>query len=389
MFGRKKTQSVPVTITHADTNTIRHFSRVFFLLLLLFPSVKTGMVGAAENKSTVPLKVGFVYTGSATDCGWNNAHEVGRQYLESAMHGSVITTRAENIPENSNCERVMEKMIAQGNKVIFATAYGFLEPSLRVASRHPDVLFMECERPTPPGQKNVGSYYASGYENFYAAGVVSGKMTRTNKLGYVAGHPIPAILWCINAFTLGARSVNTKATVHVVWINTWEDPAMESEAAKGLIERGCDVLISNLNTSITVAKTAEKARAYSVGSNFDLHTAVPNGWLTGQSWNWGPLYVKIVQSIKSNSWKPENLRYGLKDGYSILDPFGKSVPKPLQAEALKLNEQLKQHKMEIFSPPVKDRDGNIKLSAGQAADPAWFESMNWFVPGVQGTLPKK
>jgi len=367
-----------------------------FLLLLLFSVALFGLfgitnvAGATENKSAVPLKVGFIYTGSATDFGWNNEHDIGRRYLESAMKGSVVTTCAESIPENSDCERVMEKMISQGNKVIFATAYGFLEPTQRVASRHPDVRFMHCGRLVPSGQGNIGSYFSSDYyEILYAAGIVAGKMTRTNNLGYIGGHPIPALFWCINAFTLGARSVNPKATVHVVWINTWEDPTLESEAARGLIESGCDVLNSSLNTSLTVARTAEKAHVFSVGTNFDLHALVPNGWLTGQGWNWGPLYVKIIKSIQNDTWKPANLRYGLQDGCSVLAPFGKSVPRPLQAQAIRAIEQLKQHQKAVFSPPLKDRDGGIRLAAGQVADQAWFENMNWFVPGVDGSLPKK
>lgn len=363
-------------------------------LLLLAVTVSlfaSSTVYGQEQKSATPVKVGFLYTGSASDSGWNNAHDLGRRYLESAMKGAVITTCAENIPENASCERVMEKMIAQGNKIIFVTSYGFLEPALRVAARHPDVRFMHCGRPIPQnGPKNVGSYFSSEYyESLYAAGIVAAKTTKTNKLGYVGGHPIPALLWCINAFTLGARSVNPKVTVNVVWINSWEDPAMEAEAARGLIERGCDVLASNLNTSLTVCKTAEKNKVYSVGTNFDLHPLVPNGWLTGQSWNWGPLYVKIVKSIQNNTWKAEDLRYGIEAGYAVLAPFGKSVPKPLQAEALAAMEQLKQHKLDMFAAPVKDRDGNIKLALGKKADKKWFESMDWFVQGIQGTLPKK
>ncbi len=142
-----------------------------------------------------PLKVGFLYTGSASDFGWNNAHELGRKYLDTKLKGSVITSFAENIPENSDSERVMEKMIARGNRLIFATSYGFLEPMLRVADRHPDLRFMHCGRPIPPGHKNVGSYFSSAYyETLYVAGMVAGKMTKTNQIGYIGGYPIPALL---------------------------------------------------------------------------------------------------------------------------------------------------------------------------------------------------
>lgn len=350
------------------------------------------IVGAPKAlcQSAAALKVGFIYTGSTSDCGWNNAHEMGRLYLEKNMKGLVQTTRAENIPENASCERVMEKMIAQGNKLIFVTSYGFLEPALRVAKRHADVRFMHCGRAIPKGStKNIGSYFTSEYyECLYAAGVVAGKTTRTNKLAFIGGYPIPALLWCINAFTLGARSVNPKATVQVVWINSWEDPAAEAEAARGLIERGCDVLASSLNTSLTVCRTAEKAGVYSVGVSYDLHNQVPGGWLTGQAFNWGPIYVKVAQSIIDRSWQPGDLRYSMKDGYSVLAPFGKTVAAPLRKQALDTVASLKAGKLKIFAPGLKDREGKVRLPEGKTADQGWLEGMNFFVPGVSGVLPK-
>lgn len=340
-----------------------------------------------------PLKVGFIYTGSASDFGWNNAHELGRRYLESTMKGRVVTTMAEKVPENSDCERVMEKMIAQGNKLIFATAYGFLEPMQRVAKRHPDVKFMHCGRLVPTGNegnKNIGSYFTSDYyQIMYVAGIVAGKTTKTNKLGYVGGHPIPALLWCINAFALGARSVNPKATVHVVWINSWEDPALEAEASRGLIEKGCDVLTSNLNTSVTVARTAQNAGKYCIGTNFDLGKVVPKAWLTGQDFNWGPLYVLVVKSVQENFWKAENLRYSLKDGFAVLAPFGEAVSPALRKEALSILDKLKEKKLSVYAAPLKDREGRLRLSTGQMPDNRWLESMDWFVSGVEGNLPKK
>lgn len=359
-------------------------------LLLLIAVMQLLSVNNEAHAGEPPLKVGFVYSGSAGDYGWNNAHDAGRKYLEQSMKGAVITAYAERVPESSECERVMEKMVAQGNKLIFATSYGFLEPMLRVAKRHPDVRFMHCGRLVPKGVANVGSYFSSDYyEILYAAGVVAGKMTKANKLGYVGGYPIPALMWCMNAFTLGARSVNPKVTVHVIWTNSWEDPSLEAEATRGLIERGCDVMCSNLNTSMTVARTAEKAGVYSVATNYDLHSAVPKGWLTGQFWNWGPLYVEIAKSVNNKQWKPQDLRYTLKSGYSALAPMGASVPPPLQKQALLTTEQLKTGKASVFAAPLKDRDGKVRLAPNQSVDQEWLESMNWFVPGVQGSLPMK
>jgi basic membrane protein A len=361
--------------------------RNLFVLAALLAFVFALDAQAVEADVKQPIKVGFIYVGSASDLGWNNAHDQGRQYLEAAMPGQVITTRVENVPENSDAERVMEKLIAQGNKVIFATAYGQLEPELRVASRHPEVYFMHCGRPVP-SLKNVGSYFGPYYEPFYVAGMLAGTMSKTGNVGYVGAHPIPALLWCINALTLGARSVNPNVKVHVVWTNSWLDPAMEAEASRGLLERGNDVLASNLDTSIVVAKTAEKAKAYAVGANYDINQYVPNSWLTGQSWNWGPLYVKIVQSIQEHRFKPGNLRYSLKDGYVALASFGRSVPKPLQADASRLMASIKNGEP-VFKPGLTDRDGKVRLTSGQHPTEEWLDKMDWFVEGVDGQLPKK
>ena len=197
----------------------------------------TATPAAVDN--TQPLKIGFITVGPVTDWGYNYAHDQGRKFIEKSMAGQVQTAIVEKIPENADVERVMEKMVASGTKLIFATSYGYLESILRVAARHPDVIFESCGRDIPDGIKNVGSYFAKQYEPVYVAGVVAGRMTKTNKLGFIAAHPIPQTLQNINAFTLGARSVNPKVSTRVVWTNSWSDPAVEVEATKGLIESGC------------------------------------------------------------------------------------------------------------------------------------------------------
>ncbi len=385
---------MPSKVRAVSTSQPRNLLRLAFHTLIsvvLVESVSlpcaTVALAADDGK---PLRVGFVYAGASIDAGWNHAHDVGRLQMEKDLKGHVITTKVENVPESAACERVMEKMIAQGNKLIFATSYGYLEPMLRVAKRHPDVRFMHCGRPVPPS-KNVGSYFSSGYYKCnYAAGVVAGRMTKTNKLGYVGGHPIAALLWSMNAFVLGAKSVNPKAKLQVVWINSWEDPAMESESARGLIENGCDVLNSNLNTSMTVCRVAEKSKKYSCATNLATGTIlVKQGWLTGQAWNWGPMYVRVARSVIDQTWKPGDQRYGLEEGYATLAPFGDAVPKAVKDEALAVMSKLKADKLDVFSAPLKDRDGKVRLPAGAKGTAQWLDNMDFFVTGVEGTLPKK
>ena len=353
----------------------------FCLVLLL----SAGIPVISAERAVKPLKVGFVMVGPVSDYGYNYAHDQGRLYLQSHLL-NVQTTVAEKVPESAEAERVMEKMIAQGNHLIFSTSYGYLEPAERVAKRHPDVTFMQTWRPSQ--LKNVGCYAAYQYEPLYAVGMVAGKMTKKNSIGFVCAHPVPVLLQNINAFTLGARSVNPKVKVHVVWTNSWSDPPTEAEATKGLIESGVDILGCVLDSPLTVAKTAEQNHIMVVGTQADLQKIAPNFWLTGSRWNWDMTYYKIAKSVQDGTWKPETRWLGMKDGAVELCSFGKLVPQPLQKEAASAAEQIKQGKRIIFRGPLKDRDGKQRLSAGQVADPDALSEMGWFVEGIDGTLPR-
>jgi basic membrane protein A len=356
-------------------------------LLAYCPCLVKTVVAAETGNQT--LKVGFIMVESVADCGWNYAHNQGRLYLESHMPGQVKTTFAENVPESSEVERVMEKMIDQGNKLIFATSYGYLEPALRVAARHPDVVIMECGRFNSQPIKNVGTYAITYYDPMYAVGIVAGRMTKKNEIGYVGGHPVPPLILNLNAFTLGAQSVNPKVKVHVVWTNSWHDPPTEAEAAKGLIDNGVDTIVGHMDSAITVVQTAEKNHLYSIGQHADAHRLAPKGWLTGPCWDWGPIYVRISKSVIDHTWKTGNQRYGAKDGAAKLASFGPAVPKAVQQEAAALLEKTAKGKFVIFKGPMKDRDGNMRIPPGKVADNSFLENLDWVVPGIEGSIPKK
>lgn len=349
------------------------------------------MPAVAANKPGQPLKIGFLMVGPVADAGWNAGHDLGRQYMEKQLQGQITTTVAENIPESAEVERVMEKMIAQGNRLIFATSYGYLEPALRVAKRHPDCIVMHCGRDNPKKIPNVGSYGIDFGDHFfatYASGLTAGRMTRSNKIGYVAAHPVPPLLLALNAFAMGARSVNPKATVYVVWTNNWSDPVTEAEAAKGLIDRGCDVLAAHLDSTITVAQTAEKHHLYACGYHHDIGYVCPKGWLTGQRWDWGPLYCTIAKSILNHTWKPGNLPHSQADAYGKLSSFGKAVPAPVQAEAKARLADLQAGKLVLFKGPMKDRQGKERIPAGKILTNDELGRMDWWVAGIEGNLPK-
>ncbi len=365
---------------------MKGFKITILVLALLFLGLNVSYSWATSQKNV--LKVGFITIGPVNDWGYNYAHDQGRKYLQSALPGQVETTIVEKVPENAEAERVMEKMIANGVRLIFPTSYGHFEPALRVAKRHPDVFFESCGRVVPNNIKNMATYFPRQYEPMYVAGIVAGRMTRKNSIGFIVAHTIPQVLQNVNAFTLGLRSVNPTAKVHIVCTNSWSDPPTEAEAAKGLIESGVDVLTMHLDSPITVVDTAEKYGVMTVGYHADLKQRAPKGWLTGEMWNWGPLYVAITKSVLNHTWKAGNFRYGMREGYSKLSSFGSKVPPRVELEALKAVSNLQDGSLVIFKGPIIDRDGKERIAKDKIADLQTVETMNWLVPGVEGVLEK-
>lgn len=347
---------------------------------------KTSSSLAAENPT--PLKIGFITVGPIDDWGYNYSHNQGRLFLEAALGKQVKTTIVDKIPESPVVGQVMEKMIASGVKLIFSTSYGYMEQALLVAAKHPDVLIEQCSRPSPPGVKNLAAYFGKQYEALYISGVVAGRMTKTNTLGFVASIPLPYVIQNINAFALGARSVNPNAKVKVLWIYAWTDPAAEAEVSTELIKQGADVLAISLDTPLTVLKTAEKAGLMTVGYQTDASRFAPKGWLTGHMWNWGPLYVKIAKEVIEKRWTPDFYRYGLKDGCATIAPFGKAVPKSVRDEALAVKEKIISGQLTVFQGPLTDRSGQVRLRESKLFDEKAIDKMKWFVPGVEGDIPR-
>ena len=332
------------------------------------------------------LKIGVITVGPVADYGYNYCHNLARLYVQSHLP-DVQTTLVEKVPESAEVERVMEKMIAQGNRLNFSTSYGYLEPAERVAKRHPDVIIMQTWRPS--AIKNLGMFAAYKYQALYAVGVVVGRMTKKNQIGLVCAHPVPTLLQDINAFTLGARSVNPKVKVHVVWTNSWSDPPTEAEATKGLIEQGMDVIGCILDGPLTVTQAAEKNHVMVFGAQADLNKFAPEGWLTGSRWNWTNIYLQIAKSVQEGTWKKECYWLGMKDNAVDLCSFGKLVPREVQIEAISVAAKIKNGKFMIFKGPLKDRDGKIRLAAGKLPDAQWLSQMNFFVDGVEGNLTVK
>jgi len=345
----------------------------------------------ARSENEAPLKVGFIMVGPVNDYGWNQAHYQGCEYLGKTLKGKVETTYVEKIPESSDVERVLEKMISQGAKLIFATSYGYLEPAIRVASKHPEVIIMHCgNRSRLQKIANVGTYFGSQYEAAYVVGTVAGRMTKNNNIGCVEPHPVPQILEKLNSFMLGVHSVNPAAKVHIVWINNWTDPPTEAEATQSLIDQGSDLVASgDLDSPLTVVHTTEQKKIHTLTWNgSDMNSQAPNSWLVSTYWNWGPYYVKVTQSVLNKTWKAQDERYGLKDGYLKLSSFGKSVPDTVQKQTTDLFNKMSDGKIIIFKGPLMDRDGKMRIPDGKIPEKSELEKMNWVVPGIEGSIPK-
>jgi basic membrane protein A and related proteins len=334
-----------------------------------------------------PLKIGFLFVGPISDMGWNYEQNRGRQYVESHLGKNVETTFAENVGESAEAERVMEKMIAQGAKLIIASSFGYLEPVMRCAKKHPNVVFMQLNR--VGDAPNVGTYVSRHCEPMYLAGIAAGRMTKVNKIGFVASHPVPSTFQTLDGLVLGIHSVNPKAKVNVVWTNQWIDPPTEAEAAKGLIEMGVDVLGFDQSDSTTIVKSAEKSKVFVVGNYSDAHQLAPKEWITGNCFNWGPYYTQVAQQVIDHKWHKSVDLCDLKSGAVKLSEFGPAVPKAVRDEVLQVKHKLETGQLEILQGPIKDRDGKVRLAAGQKADSKWLEDLNFLVPGIEGPLPNK
>lgn len=362
------------------------------LALLLFTAVAlTGCGGsekaATENKTKEPekLKVAFIYVGPVGDAGWTYAHDEGRKYIQKTMPNVDATTYIESVPENmADCERVLEDLVQKGNKVIFATSFGFMDAVIKVAERHPDVTFMHCSGYKTA--KNAGTYFGRDYQARYLAGIVAAKNSKTGNLGYVAAMPIPEVIRGINAYTLGARSVNPKAQVRVVWTNTWYNPATEKEAAKSLLEQGVDVMAQHQDTPGPVQAAADAGKL-AMGYNSDMRSFAPNAVMTGPVWNWGPYYVKVVQSVIDKTWTNEQYWGPLKDGIIDLGPYGPMVTKDVQDLVAAKKLEIVNGQLEVFKGPLKDNTGTEKVAAGKAMSDKEMLEFNWFVEGVVGKIP--
>ena len=333
-----------------------------------------------------PIKVGYLYVSPIGDAGWTFQHDLGRREMEKALAGKVTTKYVENVAEGADAERVIRELATSGHQVIFATSFGYMNYMEKVSKQYPKITFMHATGyKTGP---NFGIYNARFYEGRYLTGVIGGKMTKSNVLGYVAAFPIPEVLQGINAFAKGARSVNPKAEVRVIWTNSWYDPGKEREAANTLIAQGADVLTHHTD-STAVVQTAEEKGKYAFGYHSDMSKYGPKAHLTASTHNWGDFYTKTVSDVLAGTWKTTNVWGGMKEGMVKLAPLNPAIPADVKAMVATLEGDLKSGKLHPFAGPMKDQDGKERVAAGKALSDEELGKMDYYAEGVGSKLPKK
>jgi basic membrane protein A and related proteins len=336
-------------------------------------------VHAAEK-----LKVGFVYFGPIGDLGWTYQHDLGRKAMEKAVGDKVETTYIENIPESADAERVMEQLVHTGHKLIFSTSFGYMDFTLNVANKYPNVFFENCAG--YKRAKNMSSYDRRDYEGRYVTGQIAAKMTNTGVLGYIVPFPIPPVISSINAMMLGAQSVRPDIKVKIIWVNTWFDPGKEADAAKVLVDQGADILIQHTD-SPAPTQIAEQRGVHSFGADTDMIKFGPHAQLTSETDSWGGYYARRAQAVLDGTWKSEDTYGGLDSGMVAMAPYT-NMPDDVKKMATDTEAAIASGKLNVFKCPITNQDGKtVECKGGDHLDVAQVRSMNWYVNGIDDKLP--
>jgi basic membrane protein A and related proteins len=349
------------------------------------PAAAPASAPAAEApKKPEPLKVAFAYVGPVGDAGWTFAHDNARKAVEAEFGDKIVTSFVENVPESADAERVMRDLVGQGNKLVFGTTFGYMEPMLKVAADTADVKFEHAT-----GYKsapNMRTYDSRTYEGAYMAGVIAGSMTKSNTLGVVGSIPIPEVIRNINSFTLGAQSVNPKIKTKVVWVNKWFDPPKEGEGAGSLISGGADVLFQNTDSSAVLQKAEEKGK-YAFGWDSDMSKFGPNSHLASAVINWAPYYKKAVKDALDGTWATGGVWWGVKEGAIDIVSISDKVPAEVKDKLAKVKAGLTDGSFVIWKGPIVGQDGKEILKKDAVADDKFMSGINFYVKGVEGKVP--
>lgn len=340
---------------------------------------------STNAQAAQPLKAAFVYLGPPGDHGWTYAHDQSRIRTEADLKGTVKTSFVANVPETGDAERIFRNLAQQGNKVIFGTSFGYMNAMEKVSRQFPNTIFMHATG--YKSGKNLGTYNVRMYQNAYLLGVLAGKTTKTNKIGVVGSFPIPEVVRNINAFTIGARSVNPKVTTQVIWVNTWYDPGKERDAALTLISQKNDVLMQNTD-SPAVVQAAQSKGVHAFGWDSDMSKFGSKAHLAAAAIHWDKIYDKTLRDVLANKWTNKPIYYGIREGAVDVENLNASIPAETKKIFQERRAALKSGKLNPFAGPLYNQAGQQFVKAGQVYSDDALNKINFYVQGVTGSLPK-
>jgi basic membrane protein A len=355
---------------------------MFALVALGVAGVSLVVAATGSAKHQAAFKAAWIYVGPHNDGGWSQAHDEGRKAVQKALGSKVQTTFKENVPEGPQVGQVIDSLVRDGNKIIFATSFGFQGAMKTAAAKYPDVKF-EMATGTYTS-KNMSEYFGAGEDAIYLSGMAAGAASKSGTIGYIAPFAIPEVIRHANAFALGAQAVNPKAKVKLLWTNSWFDPAKEKKAAESLKAAGADVIGQNVD-SPAAGQYAQKAGLPWVGYDSDAKKFAPTSWLTAAVYNWGPYYVKRVKAAMNGTWKTGFYYGSIKDGLVGLASYGPKVSKATRAAIAKKKAALVKGTFYEFAGPLKDQAGKVRIPAGKRMSVKDLYAMDWLVQGIVGS----
>ncbi|MEW9921108.1 BMP family ABC transporter substrate-binding protein [Marimonas sp. MJW-29] len=354
--------------------------------LLTSAAIALGLATTAMADGHEKTKVGFVYVGPIGDGGWTYEHDKGRLMVEKELGDKVETVYVENVAEGPDSERVMTQMALDGADLIFTTSFGYMDPTINVAKKFPDVKFEHAT-----GYKradNVSTYSARFYEGRAIQGHIAGKMTKSNIIGYIGSYPIPEVIRGINSAFIHARKANPDVQFKIVWAYTWFDPAKEADAAKVLIEQGADVVLQHTDSTAPQAAAQEAGNVVTFGQASDMAQYAPFPRVSSIIDEWGPYYVARTKAVMDGTWESKDTWDGIGAGMVGIGEITDAVPADVKAEALALKDAIASGEYHPFTGPLNKQDGSVFLAEGETADDGTLAGMNFYVEGIEGDIPQ-
>lgn len=352
---------------------------------LLAASALSFTASAALADAHAKTKACFIYIGPTGDFGWTYQHDQGRKQIEAELGDKVETKFLENVPESAEAQRPIEAFARDGCNIIFTTSFNYMDPTNKAAKKFPDVKF-EHATGYKRESANVSTYNSKFYQGRYVQGQIAAKISEKGVAGYIASFPIPEVVRGINAFTLGARSVNPDFKLKVVWVSTWFDPPKEADAAKALIDQGVDILTQHTDSTAPMQVASERGiKAF--GQASDMIKFGPKTQLTSIIDDWGPYYVKRVKAVMDGNWEQSDTWHGMAEGHVVMAPYT-NMPDEVAAMAAETAGKIGSGELEPFSGPIKKQDGTEWLKDGDKADIGTLLGMNFYVEGVDDKLPQ-